>query len=69
MTSKYFIYHLYQTGNVGPHNCEIVKEQPDEGFKTNKEAENYIRNAMRNKNQWIFQQKWYRFTILKIYEL
>ena len=68
MKKVYFIYQLYQTGNIGPHNTERVKEQPEDGFKTYKGAEKYIENCMLNKNKWLFQQKEYVFTILPTYQ-
>ena len=64
----FFIYELYQTGNVGSHNTKRYDEQPEEGFKTINLAEKYLSNCIKNKNQWKFKSEGHYFTILKVYQ-
>jgi hypothetical protein len=65
--ARYFIYVYYQQGNVGPHCVEPIKEQPEEGFATEQEAEEHLTKMIEARQGYYFDRNWYKFTILKTY--
>ncbi len=67
MTARFYIYVYYQVGNVGSHNIESIKEQPDDGFATEKEAENHLAKLIEARKGYHFERNWYKFTILKTF--
>jgi hypothetical protein len=64
---RYFIYVYYQQGNVGPHCVEALKDQPEDGFTTEEEAEEYLRKLIEERKGYFFDRDWYKFTILKTF--
>lgn len=64
---RYFIYVYYQQGNVGPQCVEAISEQPEEGFATEKEAEDHLIALIEARKGHYFDRNWYKFTVLKTY--
>lgn len=62
MKSAFFILEMWQTGNVGPHNIAKTEKQPKEGFKTYKDAEDWLK-----KNVGELTPLWETFIISKVY--
>lgn len=60
---RYYIMMIYQTGNIGPHNIKISDNQPDDGFETYEEAEEYLLKDI-NRHKY---HEWHKVTILKLY--
>lgn len=67
MKSAYYIMQLWQTGNVGSHNITKSHVNPEEGFETYEEAEEYMINCS---EKWLYEycHSWVTFCIMKIYE-
>jgi hypothetical protein len=65
--TKFFIYILYQQGNVGGHHIEAIREQPDDGFVNEEEAEKHLLELIEKREGWGFDRDWYKFVIMKTY--
>jgi hypothetical protein len=68
ITACYFIYVYYQVGNIGSRDVRAIDEQPKDGFKTEKEAEQHLTNLILEKKGHYFDRSWYMFTILKTWK-
>jgi hypothetical protein len=62
---RYYIYVFSQIGNVGAKEIEPINDQPEEGFKTEPEAETHLLDLIEKGKAHYFS--WYKFTILKTY--
>jgi hypothetical protein len=65
VTCRYFIYVYYQVGNIGSRDVKTIDEQPENGFKTEQEAEKHLIKLIQAKKGYHFDRSWYKFTILK----
>jgi hypothetical protein len=64
--SNYFILRCSQIGNVGAHQIQRIKEQPEDGFESELEAENHL-TMLLLKTNGTFSYPWDAFTIMKLY--
>jgi hypothetical protein len=64
---RYFIYVYFQQGNVGPRCVEALKDQPEDGFTTEEEAEKFLQTLIEARQGYFFDRDWYKFTILKTF--
>jgi hypothetical protein len=62
---RYYIYVYWQQGNVGAKQVTTLENQPEEGFKTENEAEEYLLDLIEKRKGYFFERDWYKFTILK----
>lgn len=61
----YYIYVYYKVGNIGSDDVKVLSGQPESGFKTEKQAETYLKKLILAKKGYYFDRAWYKFTILK----
>lgn len=69
MKSAYFIMKLCQcqTGHVDSHNISESHVNPEEGFETYEEAEEYMINCS-EKRLYEYSHPWDTFCIMKLYK-
>ncbi|MEK6829732.1 MAG: hypothetical protein AABY15_06450 [Nanoarchaeota archaeon] len=66
MKSGYFIMKMWQTGNVGPHNIQKLKDNPHEGYKSYDEAKAGMLD-LKEKGNWELKQTSYSFAIMEVF--
>jgi len=67
MKRAYYIMRMWQTGNIGSHNITKADNNPKEGFKTYREAEEFMITSYNN-NVWEFSDgNFYTFCIMYVY--
>ncbi|MEO5991880.1 MAG: hypothetical protein ABIP68_09620, partial [Ferruginibacter sp.] len=64
MKKYYYIVQLYQIGNVDRHQIKIIDEQPKEGFRTDGQAETFLRLFLNNGK---YSASWFSFSIMPFY--
>lgn len=67
MKSAYYIMKIWQTGNVGSHNITKSHVNPENGFQTYEEAEQYMLESS-DKYLYEYSHPWDSFCIMKVYE-
>jgi hypothetical protein len=67
MKTGWYIMLLSQIGNVGAHQIQKIKNQPEEGYIT--EGDALIALQIQIKDKTIFCYSWDSLTILKLYQL
>ena len=65
ITARYYIYVYYRPGNIGSRDVKVIDEQPIDGFNTELEAEDHLKELILAKTGQYFDRDWYKFTILK----
>jgi predicted DNA-binding WGR domain protein len=68
INSRYYIYVYYKVGNIGGSEVKTIQEQPEDGFETEKEAEEHLIKLIQSKKGYYFDRPWYKFTILKTWK-
>lgn len=67
MKQNYFIMKMWQTGNVGSENIAKADNNPEDGFNTYEEAEQYLLESFGN-DIWEFSSsRLFTFCIMKVY--
>lgn len=68
MVSSYYILILRQIGNIGAHEIKKIDNQPEEGFLSEKDAENYLSKLIKEAN-YPFDTRWgHNYMISKLYK-
>lgn len=57
MVSSYYILILRQIGNIGAHEIKKIDNQPEEGFLSEKDAENHLGKLIKEGN-YPFDSRW-----------
>ena len=65
VVTRYFIYVFYQVGNIGSRDVKTIDNQPKDGFETEKEAEEHLKELILAKKGHYFDRDWYKFAIIK----
>ena len=67
MKSAYYIMAMWQTGNVGSENIAKSHVNPENGFQTYEEAEQYMLE-IGEEALYEYLNSWDSFCIMKVYE-
>lgn len=63
---RYYIYVFYKKQAL--KFAGALDDQPEDGFESEKEAENFLLNKIEEKKGHYFDRAWYKFVILKTYK-
>ncbi|MEK6880231.1 MAG: hypothetical protein AABY22_11510 [Nanoarchaeota archaeon] len=66
MKSAFYILIMRQIGNVGANEIVKIKDQPKEGFVSEKSARNHLSQLMKN-GDYPFDRNWNLFMISELY--